>query len=331
MRLPAGVLWQPDGRKVRLLQAALLPGAAAVTAWRAWRVALLTDDLAEGSALLLPQLYRQLTRLGVEDALLPKLKGIYRRTWYSNQLLLHAAAQVLRPWAADGLPAMLFGGAALMALGYGDHGLRPLGGVDVALPAAAVPRARDLAERLGWTAGAPAASRALPWGRAIPLHDPGGHLLRLHWSHPSSRRAPPAAASRAAAAARVVLGDVELLVLNPVDQLLDLCERGMGEGGAAAVLRVADTAALLRSAAVALDWAALGARARERRVLWPVGAMLQTVGNTVGVPLPPGVPQALPIPVNERLAYGLVRPLQRLARRSSAWRTARRLLQTGAT
>src|SRR5262245_43289127 len=90
------------------------------------------DHLDAGSIRLLPLLYRTLERTGGgHDALLGKLKGVYRHAWYGNQLRLRDTAVVLGELQRRGVDAMLLKGAALTLVHYRDHGLRPMEDVDL--------------------------------------------------------------------------------------------------------------------------------------------------------------------------------------------------------
>src|SRR5574341_997684 len=82
----------PDRRQRLLLRAALLADGDALDAWQAWKSEADFDQLDYGTARILPLLYRNLTFLQIHDPFLRRLKGIYRRTWYANQLTLRDLA-----------------------------------------------------------------------------------------------------------------------------------------------------------------------------------------------------------------------------------------------
>jgi hypothetical protein len=117
-----------------LLRAALLDGPTALDAWQAWKSNIDIDTLDPGSYCLLPLLYRNLQRHTIVDPLMDRFKGVYRKTWYQNQVLFHHMAGVLRALHAAGIPAMLLKGAALIQLHYTDAGLRPMADFDVLVP-----------------------------------------------------------------------------------------------------------------------------------------------------------------------------------------------------
>ena len=133
-----------------LLRAALLQGESALAAWQQWTSAADIDRLRPGSYRLLPLLYRNLSALGVDDPLMSKLKGIYRQTWYKNQLLLGQLAGLVRTFHQADIPTLLLGGAALSILHYHDLGARPVFKCALLVPAGQALQAVNLLARLGW-------------------------------------------------------------------------------------------------------------------------------------------------------------------------------------
>ena len=61
-----------------LLKAALLDGTEAIAAYRAWRPTLDFATISYGQQRLLPLLQKNLTRLGIEDPLAYRFRGIRR-------------------------------------------------------------------------------------------------------------------------------------------------------------------------------------------------------------------------------------------------------------
>ena len=133
------------------LQAALLPGELGLAAWRKWKQnSSWEEDMDAGSFALLPLLYAHLKELGVDDPAMGRFKGIYRKVWYQNRILLHETANVLRLFEADRIETMVLKGAALSQLYYKDYGLRKMHDLDVVIPVAGRRRAIDTLTRAGW-------------------------------------------------------------------------------------------------------------------------------------------------------------------------------------
>ena len=80
-----------------LLQAALLEGEDAISAWQQWRNMVDLEGHPDYWAYrLLPLLYKNLQRYGVKDPFMKRLKGIYRLAWYKNQRFFYDMSRVLK-------------------------------------------------------------------------------------------------------------------------------------------------------------------------------------------------------------------------------------------
>lgn len=102
----AGGCWsRPD--QMLLLRAALLDGEAALEAWRRWREGADLDGVDPGSFRLLPVLWHDLSRLGVDDPILERCRGIFRHAWSKNHLLLHRVRPVLAALEDSGIRALV--------------------------------------------------------------------------------------------------------------------------------------------------------------------------------------------------------------------------------
>jgi hypothetical protein len=113
-----GGCW-PTADQELLLRAALLTGDDARGAWEAWvRSAPGLDDLDQGSLRLLPLLYGNLAALGIAHPRMALLKGVTRKAWYQNRLLMAELAEVLRALEAERVRAMVLKGAALARTVY---------------------------------------------------------------------------------------------------------------------------------------------------------------------------------------------------------------------
>ncbi|CAN5682847.1 hypothetical protein BH18ACT13_BH18ACT13_10090 [soil metagenome] len=114
-----------------LLEVALGDQGAAVEAWRELRPRLLLDTIELGSFQLLPLVYRNLTQAGLDDADLPRLKGVYRRAWVTNNLLVERTKESSAALAEAGVRALFVEGVAIASRFYPTLGLRPTSSIDV--------------------------------------------------------------------------------------------------------------------------------------------------------------------------------------------------------
>jgi len=173
------VSW-PSAEQRLLLRALFGPAGEARSAYASWRGAVSFDPLEVGSIPLMPLLYFRLRELGVDDPLLPLLKGAYKKHCARNLLLVSRAAQASGLLAGAGIPSLAFGGLAALPFYAERVGCRPLeDGGDLLVEGSSLPAARDLLQ--GGFAGVNliatdgdrlAALRARGHGREL-----GGHAL----------------------------------------------------------------------------------------------------------------------------------------------------------
>ena len=86
--------YRPTGLQEQLLLVALGDPDSAAEAWKSLPASFSLDDLEPGSFELLPLVYRNVAQTDPADPLLPRLKGIYRRSWVKNNLLLGRTSEI---------------------------------------------------------------------------------------------------------------------------------------------------------------------------------------------------------------------------------------------
>jgi hypothetical protein len=282
----AGGCWPTDDQ-TQLLRAAVLTGEEARAAWTRWRARNTPDTTDRGSTRLLPLVYRNIGREGLDDADLARLKGAYQAAWYQNQLLFRSTAQALRALHEAGIPTMLLKGVGLAVAHYRDAGVRPMLDADVLVPWHDAGRALAVLREAGWASEAgTAAVPGLATSHAEHLHDPSGKTLDLHRS--ALTQAGEDDAFWAAAVDVELLG-VPTRTLCPSDHLLHAAAHGASWNAVPPVRWMADASTVARSAGGALDWERLVAEATRRRVTVVLTAALEHLADAVGLETPPHV------------------------------------------
>ena len=301
MRLPGliGSFW-PTPAEEALLQVALLPGDRAERAWRRVRPRLDLDRMPPQPLRLMPLVWQGLAALGIDDPLLPRLRGLYRRAWATNQVQLAGLRSMLGVLSERGIETMLLKGAALLARYRLDPGIRPMSDVDVLVPRK---RAREAAATLGRHGWAPIREAAeAPMARlmdrthGLPLQGPSGQDGDLHWQVSGDLVLPgtPEASSDA------MWRDAQPLewdgrathVLAPPDQLLHVCVHGARGHSSAHLQWVVDAALLLRSEPE-IDWDAMRSRATMLQSTLVLRDALTYLERSGLAPIPGEVARAL--------------------------------------
>ena len=299
---------RPTPEQELLLRAALLQGEAAAAAWEEWRARVDIDRVDAGSYRLLPLLYANLRSLGaVSEPLLEKLKGIYRHTWYKNNLLLHRTAGLLRSFSERDLEVLVLKGAALLTLYYEDLGLRPMADIDILVREERAGRAASLLQGQGWRS-----RRNFETQRRsrhnILFRDDGGQQLDLHWYLLRECRYPGADREFWDNAVRVRIGGVESRTLGPADQLLHTCVHGYQWHNVPPIRWVADALTIIQGGEGNLDWRYLVEQVRTRGLVLPMRETLAYLRESFFAPVPETTLEALwrePTSAADRVIYAI--------------------------
>jgi Uncharacterised nucleotidyltransferase len=284
MSAPGTANYWPTEQQALILRAALSPPEPAMTAWLSLRGRLDLDSIDLASQRLLPLLERNLTRLGIEDPVLVRCKGIHRYHWSRNQVLFHRGGALLAALAAAGVETLLLKGAALVTRYYGDPGLRPMNDFDVAVPAAAAVEAVAVLERSGWSS----VYRITPSFRRVKhaalFEDQGRRHCDLHWR--ILEESPQAAADEDlwSASDAIEFQGQRTRILSPADQLLHVCVHGARWAPEAGIRWIAD--AMLIIAAGGIDWRRLVDGAGTRRFVLRMRETLEFLRTAMAAPIP---------------------------------------------
>ena len=252
--------WQPTALQGLLLDAAFGERDRAEDAFARWVRATDFDVIDHESFKVLPLVAHRLDELGLETPESPRLRGIVRRSWLEHQLVVRAALPTLDHLIARGFDVIVLGGAALGALAYESPALRPILQLEVLVP------------EFAGDGGPPTAADT-------PVH------VRTHateeWRWPGADDGLRAAARPFAVLHR------PLRTLNPEDELLVTCVRGVRWAAVPQVQWIADARKLLGRAPC--SWAALMARAVELRVADRLALALELLADRFEVAVPGGV------------------------------------------
>jgi hypothetical protein len=301
----------PDERERLLLGAIYWDGEKARNAWEAWRRAVSTPDrIAYGESRLLAAAFRPVRALGVDDQMLSLAGGVYRRSWYENQLGLHRLAKAVASLNAAGIEVLVLKGAALSLLHYRDLGARPMLDVDLLVVPQHLRPAIQVLAASGWHPVATDGPVAGPLQYGRHLKDGQGHELDLH-----AYALMQSADDRDLWQSRVPvdLNGVSTSALGPTEQLLHVCVHGLRWDGPT-TRWAADAMAVLRSSQ--LDWDRLVERARSKRLTVTVGHALAWLRGSLSAEIPAWVLQGLRVSPRLRFERALhevyVRPPTRL-------------------
>ena len=258
------------------------------------------DDVDDAAQSLLPLVYRQLVDLCVGDPDLGRLKGLYRRAWYRNQIVFRWADEALATLHTAGLETMLLDGAALSTLYYRDPGVRPLDGVDILVRTEHAAAALDALGRAGWTTlTAVPREVSLAVRHADELSRLDGARVDLHWN---LLWQPGRDDAFWDAAVEMSVGSKPAKALCPSDELLHACIRSP----VPPIRWAADALTVLAVAGDTIDWERLVARARTSRLTLVLAEALAYLGERFGAAVPASIVEELSrtrTRLHERVGY----------------------------
>jgi len=142
--------WQLSDEHQYLLRATLCSGEEVARAWHEWRQRADFENLDLASYRLLPMLYGNLKANPVTDPLLPRLAGVYKRTWVENQLLYERIDTACTQLMAAQIQPLLLGEAAMDRNAEFGSGLRPLKHAIVGIENSDLQAAKTILFDLGW-------------------------------------------------------------------------------------------------------------------------------------------------------------------------------------
>ena len=292
LQLP-GSFW-PDADERLLLRAALLDGERSTSAWQRLSAQLDVDDPDRAAYPLLALLYRQLDNLDVDDPRLAKLRGIYRRTWYVNQLRRDRSKEAVE--VAQPFGALVFDGWELVLRYYGDLGLRDVPALHLLVrPEHAAAAARALSE-LGWS-GPSSVTPAFLRGRGpVSFENASRDLCFVHWRLFREFCAPERGVDSEDPwehALEFDFGGVRARAPGAADELLHVCLSGARTGDGRSMMWIADAVAVLRVGDPAVDWDRLVRQAQRLRAALRTADALSFLREELGAPVPENVLEEL--------------------------------------
>ena len=294
----------PSRAQEFLLRAALLDGPDAMRAWDTWHNQVDLDAIDGGTLRLLPLLYKNVTKLGVDDPSLGRLRGVYRQTWYRNQLIVGRIADLLRAFKTAGIETLVLKGVPLALRYYKDVAVRPMADADILIPSARARDALAVVNAAGWTPRDATATWPPRFTASQSFGDRLGLELDLHAHVLHECLSAEADDDFWACAEPLVVGGALTRALAPIDQLLHTIAHGHRRSTVPPIRWIADVVAIVRSCPGELDWDRLLAQTRVRHLNRIVGHGLRYVRDRFGIDVPARVIAALetaPASVTERM------------------------------
>jgi hypothetical protein len=300
----------PTERQNLLLRASLLKGRAALEAWEVWKSVEDVENLEAGSFRLLPLLYRNLKRLNVVHPHMDIFRGVYRKTWYQNQMLFHETGPLLKSFQSAGTAVMVLKGVALTELYYRDRGIRPMNDIDILVHEGDALKAVQLLRELGWhPIDFIPDEKYISVGFSHGFRNKAGRECDLHWHVLSQGRDISADELFWKGAETAEIEGAFCYVMNASDLLLHVCIHGARWNLIPTIRWVADAAVILYARHRSIDWDRLGFHARRLRLTLPLFETFNYLTANFTMPVEEHLLQSLHVhrvPLIERLEHRVV-------------------------
>jgi Uncharacterised nucleotidyltransferase len=289
-----GSFW-PSRVQKELLRAGLFEAPGAIASWRTAQSMVDLDDLDDESLRLLPLVYVNLRRLDVHDPEMGRLKGLYKKTWFENELAFHRLAEALTSFHASGIPTTLLKGAPLVDLYYRDRGSRSMHDIDLLIPIERWSDAVEILVRLDWHSR-PRKFNGVPQFREEwEFKHRDGYRIDLHWAVIGYMVRPDRKLAGADGRPRLLSRDVAGVtthVLDHPDQLIHVCLHGARTWPPGNLVWAADAVKVLERVPN-LDWDRVLRFSAARRCSRAMGEALFFLSDQLGAPVPGSTIQAL--------------------------------------
>jgi hypothetical protein len=259
-------LW-PTREQLLVLKAALMPAEPARAAFQEWVGLIdLAKEFDQDTFRLLPLMYENLRRHGIEHPLMSRLKGIYRLTWYKNNKLFSDVAPVIEALHRAEIPIMLLKGVMLVLHYYRNIALRPMADIDILIPTAMAMRGIEAMVPLPYERHTPPTVDLLRYRHAMQYCSADKGEFDLHWHVHLERREADADDVYWNHARAIEFQGVACLAPDPTRMLFHTAIHGLRWNPEPPVRWIADAVTILRVAGDEIDWDAIVEQARLFRL-----------------------------------------------------------------
>jgi hypothetical protein len=301
-----GSFW-PNRVQKELLRAGLFEAPGAIASWRTAKSMVDLDDLDDESLRLLPLVYANLRQMSRHDPEMGRLKGMYKKTWFENELAFHRLTEALTSLHASGIPTTLLKGAALVDLYYRDRGSRSMNDIDLLIPIERWPDAVEILVRLDWHSR-PGRFKGVPQFRfEWEFKHRDGYRIDLHGHVIGYMLTPDRQLAGVDGWPRLLSRDVAGVtthVLDHPDQLIHVCLHGARTWPVGNLVWAADAMKVLERVPN-LDWDRVLGVTATHRCSRAIGEALSFLSDQLGAPSPRSTIQALrSARVSRREAFG---------------------------
>jgi len=285
-RYPASNLW-PNWQQSLLLTAAIGEDNTAAEAFCRWRGTIdIEADFDRSSYRLLPLVYDHMHRLGITDSLMGRLKGVYRMSWYENQILFDKVRPLVSNFEQRGITTLVLKGVALALSYYRNATVRPIVNIDIAVSPRQVRHSIAAIEAFGWQPNISPSDEDFKYRHSMRFTDCNGLELALHWHFLYEAYNDEADAFFWSSAIPLDFGGVPTLQLSAMAMLVHVILHGIRWDVEPPRQWIPDALSILRHDAGRLDWERMIAFAQAQRLTYRLSLGLGYLAEQHNAPVP---------------------------------------------
>jgi Uncharacterised nucleotidyltransferase len=225
-------------------------------------------------------------RLDVRDPLMGRLKGVYRMSWYGNQVLFDNVRSIVSALEERGITTLLLEGVSLVLSYYRNPAVRPMAAIDIAVSPRQVRGSIAAIEAFGWQRNAIPSAEDLRYRHCIQFTDRDGHALGLHWHFLYEACNDEADAFFWSSVIPLDVGGVPTLQLDPTAMLVHVILRGIQWNADRTRQWIPDALSILRYESGRLDWDRMIAFAQAQRLTYRLSLGLGYLTERHNAPVP---------------------------------------------
>ena len=283
----------PTESQELLLKAALLKTDHSLKAWARWKNGVDINKIDPGTMRILPLLYKNLHHLQINDPILNKSRGVYRLTWYKNQILINRLLKLLSAIKEKQIDLILLKGTALILFYYEDFGLRPMSDIDLYVPMSQITSMVRYLTDSKWSPsknGPQITPNLNPcffniW-YAQGFKEEQGSELDLHWKISLECCYWDISKNFSDFSQVKTFKNETFRILNPTDQLFHVCLHGAAWDIIPGIRWIADAITILKRSEHDIDWDRFIENTERLRVSLPIKDALKYLMANFDTPIP---------------------------------------------
>ena len=270
-----------------LFRAAVLNEPEALENWQRW---LNLHDLEKTnldviSYRLLPFIYFNLANQEIDHPKMAKLKGVYRRAWLENQIVLQKIIPFIKSLQTDGIPILLMDDVTSILRLYDSQGVRRLYSLDILVRPSDIPKILDILKDQDIWPKVSFGERYLIVEASLEIWSPFPQPITLTWRVTSSIKTHEQALVNWQDAKAAQLCDCPVFTLDLENHFLRSCIRVNNRKPDAVFFSLLDVAWMLNKHADSMNWERVIDLINSNQKVLPVCECLQEISSILDIPI----------------------------------------------